>query len=184
MITNAHPLTSDPIETLHHRLFGLARSLRRHEHALAVELARMEQCRGFRRYAATMRQYASEFLGLERGKGGDLLRIGRALRTLPVTAAAMADGTLPWTKVRELAKVVTPETESGWVRNAEDWSTRELQRVVREHQKGDDPPDPSDVPPESATTELRFELSATDDPAGAGSGCLKGRPKARLQDAA
>ena len=89
-------------------------------------------------------------------RGGDLLRIGRALRTLPSLADAMKAGDVTWTKAREVVKVATPDTEAGWVERAEGLTTRELQRVVRSKQRGDDAPGPEEpLPPEPVV--LRFE---------------------------
>jgi len=133
-------------QAIHQALRQLALELRQRELRLAELLAQMEARGGYRLWAASMREYMEQ-LGLDRGKGGALLRIGRALPALPTLRNGMADGTLAWTKARELVRVATPETHVGWVRLAEQKTVRQLEAIVRRHEPGDEAPNPDTMEP-------------------------------------
>jgi hypothetical protein len=125
---------------------------------LAEKLAYAERTRAFVEVASDMRAYM-EGLGLARGKGGDLLRIGRKLPELPVLREAMADERVAWTAAREVVKVATPETEARWVELAELWSGRELRGAVLQAEVGDEAPDVRKPAPNLPIV-FRFEVSA------------------------
>jgi Holliday junction DNA helicase RuvB len=73
----------------------------------------------------------------------EYLRVGRALRELPATDRAFADGSLLWSQVRQLIRVVTPETEEDWITAARGLSARQLAMQVKLKRKGDRPTDPA-----------------------------------------
>jgi hypothetical protein len=143
---------------LYGELKALVRTLRNTELVLAEKLAYAERTRAFIELASDMRGYM-DGLGLARGKGGDLLRIGRKLSELPVLREAMADERVPWTAARQVVKVATPETEASWVELAEMWSGRELRGAVLEAEIGDDAPDHRE-PATNLPVVFRFEVSA------------------------
>lgn len=141
-------------------LKALVRTLRITELALAEKLAEVERTKAYLELASDMRGYM-DGLDLARGKGGDLLRIGRKLTELPVLRAAMAEQRVSWTAAREVVKIATPETEAGWVARAEDWTGRQLRAAVLSAGPGEDAPDREDRPANPPVV-YRFELSAED----------------------
>jgi hypothetical protein len=88
----------------------------------------------------------------------DRLRVARALGSLPALTAALADGRLSHSAVRELTRVATPATEAAWLAAAEGKNLRQVEEMVAHHRPGDGPDDPPD--PEPRMHVVRFELSA------------------------
>src|SRR5207247_450609 len=68
----------------------------------------------------------------------------RALGELPELNEALASGELTFTAVRELTRVVTPETEDEWIEAATDKNVRQIEELVAGHRPGDRPSDPGD----------------------------------------
>src|ERR1051325_7258764 len=62
---------------------------------------------GFRSCA----EWLSWRVGLAPGAAREKVRVARALGTLPRIAAALAQGDVSYSKVREITRVATPETE-------------------------------------------------------------------------
>ena len=58
--------------------------------------------------------YAVSQLGLSAQNARATLRVTRQLEDLPLLTLAAEEGWLPWSKLREVARVATPETESHW----------------------------------------------------------------------
>ena len=102
--------------------------------ALAAVAARLLDTRAYERLCyARLRDYARERPGLSARQLQELARVGRALPALPRLEAALRSNTLPWSKVRRLARVATAEDEEAWIARARVLDTRALERVVREH---------------------------------------------------
>ncbi len=94
---------------------------------LAIERTRAYESSGFRSTVG----YAVVSLGLEAQKAGNLLRIMGALEELPRLSSAFKTGEIGYAKVREVTRVVTPETESAWLEFARSHTTDQVrQRVV------------------------------------------------------
>jgi hypothetical protein len=87
----------------------------------------------------------------------DRLRVARALGTLPVLTAALAQGELSFSAVRELTRVATPTTEAKWRQAAVGMNLRQIEELVAERRPGDNPDDPGD--PKVRARIVRFELS-------------------------
>ncbi|MGH7574249.1 MAG: DUF222 domain-containing protein, partial [Longimicrobiales bacterium] len=64
------------------------------------------------------------------------VRAARALQTLPLTSAAMAQGELSFSQVRALTRVATATTESELLELASGTTTAQLERIVRAWKKG------------------------------------------------
>jgi hypothetical protein len=71
----------------------------------------------------------------------ECIRIGRALRTLPLVERAFVDGRLAFSRVREVTRVARPEDEAQWLRLASELPMRVLERRVAEA-GGPTAPDP------------------------------------------
>jgi hypothetical protein len=102
--------------------------------------------------------YMERVLGYGPRAAQERLRVARALGTLPQLTAALADGELPFSAVRELTRVATPATEDAWRTAATGKNLRQIEELVADHRPGDRPDAPPD--PEARTHVVRFELSA------------------------
>jgi hypothetical protein len=87
----------------------------------------------------TIVRYAVCCLDMSRRRVRDLLLVGERLPELASIDRAFEAGWLPWSKVRQLCRVATPETESAWLRCAERSTQDELARQVRGKRRGDRP---------------------------------------------
>lgn len=102
--------------------------------------------------------YLERVLGYSPRTAQDRLRVARALGALPQLSAALAEGTLAHSAVRELTRVTAPTTEAAWIAAATGKNLRQIEALVADHRPGDKPDDPTD--PEARTHVVRFELSA------------------------
>jgi hypothetical protein len=126
--------------SLHAELVVVSKDYHQAEHRLAVLLARMQADQLHRELGyANLVDYAEQELGLGRNTAFALAKLGRDLPTAPIVEQALAEGSLGWTKARELLKVVVPETEQQWVDFARTSSSRDLERQVRSAIPGDSP---------------------------------------------
>ncbi len=64
---------------------------------------------------SSINQYAQQRLGFSKTRTGDFLQLARKLEALPRVRAAVADGSLGYTKAREIVSVATPATEERWL---------------------------------------------------------------------
>ncbi len=89
-----------------------------------------------------------EYLELEHGveprAASDRLRVSHALGDLPLIEAELEDGTFQYSHVKELTRIVTPETEEEWIAAAKGKTCGEVQAMVSGRKKGDGPSDPED----------------------------------------
>src|SRR5262249_7723141 len=69
------------------------------------------------------------------------LRVARALEGLPKASAALAGGRIHFTALRELSRVLTPETEAEWLTASEGKSVGEIEKLVSGRRVGDRPGD-------------------------------------------
>jgi hypothetical protein len=146
---------------LHDRLVEAWALRRRSEHDAAVLLASIANENAHVELGyPTIGGYAAAVLDLPARQARDLLHIGRALPALPTLKQSFAEGRLSWSKVRELVRVVEPETEVAWVERAERVPAHELERLVASAERGEPPPTHVGRRPER--TRLVFETATTD----------------------
>ncbi len=88
-------------------------------------------------------QYAETRYHIRPATTREYVRVGRALRDLPLLDQALGEGTLFWSVARSLAEVATPATEAGWVQWARGRTAREIAAQVRLRDKGELPTDPA-----------------------------------------
>jgi hypothetical protein len=83
---------------------------------MAVCLLAIEQSRCYweRKYTSTV-QYAVMAFGMDGHRAAELLRAAHELQDCPLLREAFRDGTLGWSKLREITRVVTAETEARWL---------------------------------------------------------------------
>jgi Domain of unknown function (DUF222) len=82
---------------------------------------------GFRSCAA----WLAWRVGLSPGAAREHVRVARALGTLPRLARALARGELSYSKVRELTRVATPETEERLLAVGRAGTAEHVERIVR-----------------------------------------------------
>ena len=118
--------------------------------ALELELLfDAEDTRMFRRFGyPTMQAYMVAELDCTMHTANEKLRVAREMLDLPSMMDALRDGNLNWTKVRELTRVVTEETEDEWLDAIEGKTSTEVQQMIKGQKKGARPgdrPDPTIV---------------------------------------
>ena len=69
--------------------------------------------------------------GLSPGSARERVRVARALRDLPVVAAAMASGRMSFSQARAVTRVATPEDQERWVQLCRVTTAGQLERLVR-----------------------------------------------------
>jgi len=89
-------------------------------------------------------EYLEREHGIDPRTANDRLRVSQALADLPMLEAELEDGTFQYSHVKELTRVVTPETEDEWIAAARGKTCAEVQQMVAGHKKGDGPDDPDD----------------------------------------
>ncbi len=107
---------------------------------------------------ASFPQYVEKLFGYSPRTTDDKLRTALALEHLSELRAALCEGTLPWSSVRELARVATPDTVHDWLQAARGKTVRQIERLVSGRQPGDRPSEPAR--PEAHRHILRFDVSA------------------------
>lgn len=127
--TDWSTVPSDEIEAL--LVSWSAREAAVRAELLAV-LAVFVERRGWERWEClSPQQWLSWKCGLGRVAASEHVRVAMALTRLPAVAAALRSGRLTWSKVREITRVATPESEPDWLRLAEAGTAAHVERVVR-----------------------------------------------------
>jgi hypothetical protein len=106
---------------------------------------------------ASFGEYIERLFGYSPRWTAEKLRVAEALEALPHLSRALAEGALPWSSVRELTRVATPETESEWLACSRGRTTRDIERLVSGHAAGSRPGDGRN--PHEQRHVLRFEVS-------------------------
>jgi hypothetical protein len=113
--------------------------------------------------------YSDEFdairrcFGLGVREARERLRIGRALRQLPRLERAFVAGELAYSRIREVTRIATPQTELEWLQRAQNTKMRELERQVAQplgSMPRERTPPPADERPTSRLVRISFELSS------------------------
>ena len=75
----------------------------------------------------------------EQQRPDKLILLARRLEKLPTIRAAFDSGEVPWTKIREIARIAKPEHERVWLDLARKLTCRELEAEVAGKKHGDPP---------------------------------------------
>ena len=102
-------------------------------------------------------EYVERLFGYAPRVTHDKLRVAAALESLPEMEMKLRDGSLSFSQVRELTRVVTPETEQIWLNRAEGCTSRQVEKLVSGRALGSLPDSPADRALERHV--LRFEVS-------------------------
>ncbi|MCP3911927.1 MAG: HNH endonuclease [Actinomycetia bacterium] len=157
-----HPAAQRAIE-LHHDLLDALADKRRADARCAALLAQISDQRLYRLLGfARLHDYAEQALQLTARKTTDLLRIARQLADLPVLREAFEAGSLPWTKVREVLRVATPDNEGAWAAMATGSTSRQLEQMVTRTQWGELPPAEPEPVREPARRRVVVVMEAAD----------------------
>jgi hypothetical protein len=106
---------------------------------------------------ATLLEYMERVLGYGPHAATQRLRVAQALEGLPATRQALAAGQVAFSAVRELTRVMTPDTEVAWLQAVDGRTLREIEPMVAGRRPGDLPGARPD--PERLRHALRFEVS-------------------------
>ena len=107
---------------------------------------------------ASFAEYVERRLGFDPRTTRERLRVARALEVLPEVRHLLASGQRPWSAVREITRVATPENEAAWVASTERLTVRQIERLVAGRRPGEAPTDAKD--PLLMTRRVAFELEA------------------------
>ena len=144
-------------QIIHEEILTLALARAVNEHSLCRALLRAHRDGGWRRLGfGSFVEYAEQFAGTTPRQTMDRLRVAVTLEQLPGFDAALATGQLPFTAVRELTRVVTPDTEALWLTGTLGLTVGEIQRLVSGHERGDRPDDK----PRAQRYRISIEVSA------------------------
>lgn len=119
-------------------------------HALAAIAARILDTRAYEPLCyARLGGYARERAGVSARQLQALARTHRALRGLPQLEQALLANELPWSRVRLLARVATPQDEEEWIALGGALSVRQLEREIAARaspeSRGDSEGEPEDA---------------------------------------
>jgi hypothetical protein len=102
-------------------------------------------------------EYLERTLGYQPRTALERLRVAEALAQLPAMTAALADGRMAYSAVRELSRIVVADTEDLWLEHAAGKTMREIEAMVAGRCPGDRPTTPPD--PDLEPRHLRLALS-------------------------
>jgi hypothetical protein len=86
------------------------------------------------------------------------LRVAEALEQLPASPAALEQGRIGWSALRELTRVAVQETEDVWLKAARGKTVRQLEELIAGKRPGDAPSTKPD--PRAVRYVLRFAVTA------------------------
>ena len=146
-------LTADQLADLTRRVVGSLTLLRLYLGRCLLALERSNVDWAFRGSV----HYAS-LLGVPRRRAREAMRVAERLEELPVLCRAAENTEVSWSKLREVVRVATAETESEWLVVAQRWGYRRVERLVARARVGDRPGEASREPEE---IEVILRLSPT-----------------------
>jgi hypothetical protein len=132
-------------QSLHARLVAGAKQRLALEAAEARDLVLAEEAEIWRRFGyMSMLEYMQRELFYEGHTARERLRVANKLFGLPVLAEAFREGELSFSALKELTRIVVPETEEEWREAAAGKSAREVERMVSGLKEGASPGDRRD----------------------------------------
>jgi hypothetical protein len=142
---------------VHRTLCELAKTRIEHDATEGTYLLEAEDLHVFKRLGyRTMVDYMVGELDWTKHAANERLRVSRELLGLPKLAAAYSAGEVCFSKVRELTRVVTPETEEAFLVETGGKNSHQVAKMVSGLKRGDQP----DAVPDPALVKRRmgFEL--------------------------
>jgi hypothetical protein len=75
-------------------------------------------------------EYLEEVFGYAPRTAQEKLRVAKELGDLPTLEAELASGHMPYSIVRELSRVATPQTEASWIEQARGRNYRQVEQML------------------------------------------------------
>ena len=149
----AEPVRTEYWMMLHERLVAGAKQRLALEAAEARDLVYAEEAEIWRRLGyISMIEYMQRELFYEGHTARERLRVANKLFELPVLAEAFREGELSFSALKELTRIVVPETEEMWREAAAGKTAREVERMVSGLKEGARPGDRRDPRLERGST--------------------------------
>ncbi len=123
---------------------------------LAAQRERVDRHCGY----GSFTEYVERRLGWDARTCREKLRVARALENMPRMRALLERGERPWSAVREIVRVATPETEGHWIEKTERMTVRQVEHCLSGRKMGDLPSDDKD--PLLVPRRMSFDLSPED----------------------
>lgn len=86
-------------------------------------------------------EYLEDVFGYAPRTAQERLRVARELGQLPMLEAELDGGNMPYSIVRGVTRVATPETEASWIEKARGRNYRQVEQLLAGRKKGDEPTD-------------------------------------------
>lgn len=149
---------NDAITALHAELKRIAHGRATLDSQEAHALCRADRLELWREYGyTTLLAYMEAELGYGPHAANERLRVARALQQLPQLRARFDAGDLHYSVVRELTRVVIPETEEPWLAATAGMNVRQVEEAVSGRRPGDRPDTPRQ--PRLELCKVVFELT-------------------------
>jgi Holliday junction DNA helicase RuvB len=110
---------------------------------------------------ASIGEFADTVLGMESDEAWACIRVDEALEKLPELERAFAAGEIGWSKLREISRVATPDTERDWLTFAREHRCREVEAAARRKRKGEKPPRPDELGTPRVTFRAQYDLPSS-----------------------
>ena len=144
-------------ERIHRTLKRIAYARAQLDAREAAALREAQRLRLWEQFGYTsLVDYMERELGYTPRAAVERLRVANAIEVLPQVEAALEQGALSFSGARELARIVTPETQAAWLDATQDKNVRQIEELVSGHKPGDLPDDPVDE--QLRTKVLRFDV--------------------------
>ena len=132
-----------------------------HRRAVAFYLCDVDDRGLYRHYnAPSTAVFAERVLGIREKAARELVRIERRLKELKKIEKAFNKGKICWSKVREICRVATPETEEAWLEFARRNVVRNVESEVSGRTEGELPRSHGGAAPRPVTMKLKQRLPA------------------------
>jgi len=156
-VATTEPVRREYWMSLHERLVAGAKQRLALEAAEARDLVYAEEAEIWRRLGyMSMIEYMQRELFYEGHTARERLRVANKLFELPVLAEAFREGELSFSALKELTRIVVPETEEVWRAAATGKTAREVERMVSGLKEGVSPGDRPD--PKLEKFRITFEV--------------------------
>lgn len=125
-----------PTERLEHEITTLAAQLAAATCRWLLLVAELDRREGWLTWGArSCAHWLSFRCGIALSTAREQVRVAHALRTLPETRTAFAEGRLSYSQIRAITSMATPETDSDLVMLARHATGAQLERMARAHRR-------------------------------------------------
>src|ERR1700723_577984 len=119
------------IESLHKQALSFAKSYLTAESDLISVLQEIDVCRGYRDLGyKSLFEYGVAALGLSEAVTYNLITVARKSREVPMLQAKLREGAITLSNAKQIAPVLTPESQEKWISAATTLSRRELEKEI------------------------------------------------------